>query len=129
EKRLDRLIESLTISLLTAHPARGNALIQMLRHDLKVQVRKLWCPDAAWLAGYKKCQLAHLIGELRGAAYIHAAQQAKKSELVESLAKLFADAAEGKLNDKELVERLNRWLPENLREPTAAEQADRAEAA
>jgi hypothetical protein len=37
--------------------------------------------------------------------------------LVEVLAKLFSDAADGKLDDKELAERTNRWLPSNLREP------------
>ena len=40
----------------------------------------------------------------------------KKSELVEILVKLFADAADGKLEDKKLAERLNSWLPSNLRE-------------
>ncbi|MDP2325794.1 MAG: hypothetical protein Q8N51_17445 [Gammaproteobacteria bacterium] len=101
----------------------------MLKRDLKVEVRSLWCPDAAWLAGYKKCQLANLFGELRGAAYVHAAKQAKKSELVAALDKLFADAAAGTLEDKELAGRVNQWLPENLREAPTAEQADRAEAA
>jgi hypothetical protein len=39
----------------------------------------------------------------------------KKSELVTELDKLFADAAEGRLEDKKLAERVNRWLPVNLR--------------
>jgi len=44
------------------------------------------------------------------------APERKKSELVESVAKLFADAADGKLEDKKLAERLNSWVPTNLRE-------------
>ena len=35
---------------------------------------------------------------------------------VESLAKLFADAADDKLEDKKLAQRLNAWLPTNLRD-------------
>ena len=44
------------------------------------------------------------------------APERKKSELVDVLAKLFTDAAEGKLDDKPLAEQLNCWLPFNLRE-------------
>jgi hypothetical protein len=32
------------------------------------------------------------------------------------LDKLFAEAVDGKLEDKQLAERVNRWLPSNLRE-------------
>jgi hypothetical protein len=98
-------------------------LIQMLRHDLKVDIRKYWTPNTEWLAGYKKCQLAHLVGELQGQVYTHAAKQAKKSELVATLAKLFADAVEGMLEDNELAERVNAWLPSNLREPAEDKEA------
>jgi hypothetical protein len=56
--------------------------------------------------------------ELKGP--VHApAPETKKSALVEVLAKLFADAAEGKLEDKRLEERVNGWLPSNLREVEA----------
>ena len=52
--------------------------------------------------------------ELKG--QVHApAPERKKSELVELLDKLFDDAANGKLEDKQLAERLNAWLPSNLR--------------
>jgi hypothetical protein len=34
---------------------------------------------------------------------------------VHALAKLFSDAAEGKVEDKNLAERVNQWLPCNLR--------------
>ena len=40
----------------------------------------------------------------------------KKSDLVASIAKLFDDAAEGKLEDKKLAERVNAWSPSNFRE-------------
>jgi hypothetical protein len=51
---------------------------------------------------------------------VHApAPETKKSALVESLVKLFADAAENKLEDKRLEERVNDWLPINLREVEA----------
>jgi hypothetical protein len=39
----------------------------------------------------------------------------KKSELLAELDKLFADAVEGKLEDKTLAEKVNQWLPVNLR--------------
>ena len=40
----------------------------------------------------------------------------KKSELVEHLTRLFTDAAEGRLEDKALADRVNGWLPANLRD-------------
>jgi hypothetical protein len=48
--------------------------------------------------------------------YARAAEGRKKSELVSELAKLFADAAEGRLEDAGLTSKLNTWLPSNLRE-------------
>jgi hypothetical protein len=84
---------------------------------------RVWRPEAAWLKGFQKVQLAHLIGEIRGPAYRTAAERKKKSELVESLDKLFADAAEGRMEDKSLAEKLNAWLPANLREPAEATKA------
>jgi hypothetical protein len=35
------------------------------------------------------------------------------------LATLFADGAEGRIEDAGLAERVNGWLPANLREPEA----------
>jgi hypothetical protein len=46
----------------------------------------------------------------------------KKSELVDSLAKLFADAAEGRVEDAALAAKVNTWLPVNLREPVEADE-------
>jgi hypothetical protein len=71
--------------------------------------------DAAFGRGdYQKIQLAHLLGELKGPAHSPSPDR-KKSELVAELAELFADAAEGRIEDKKLAERLNSWLPSNLR--------------
>jgi len=78
-------------------------------------VRDDWRPDAAWLSGFQKIQLAHLIVELKGVVHAPPPEK-KKSELVDVLVRLFADAADGKLEDKQLAERVNRWLPYNLRE-------------
>lgn len=129
--KLDALIDLLVVEHVTAHLRRETALVSHLVAELNVNVRDFWRPDAAWLSGYQKIQLAGLISELKGP--VHApAHERKKSELVESLAKLFADAAEGKLEDKQLAEKLNRWLPSNLRPeaqtaeeegPESAEQA------
>jgi hypothetical protein len=60
------------------------------------------------------------MAELRGQVYNPARETRKKTELVEVLAALFADAAEGKLDDKKLAERANRWLPSNFRESLVA---------
>ena len=89
---------------------------------MKVDVRKAWRPDAAWLACYQKCQLAHLLAELIGSDYDPATETRKKSELVDVLAKLFADAADAKLDDKKLADRVNQWLPANLREQTSQDE-------
>ena len=86
-----------------------------LADELKVNIRNHWRPDAAWLAGYQKIQLSQLVSELLGPAHTPSPDK-KKSELVEALAKLFTDAAEGTVEDKKLAERLNQWLPSNLRE-------------
>lgn len=117
--KLDALIDLLLVNLLTCHPVRGTPLVQVLAKELKVDFRKHWRPDRSWLSAYRKCQLAHLMAELRGPVYSPAHETRKKTELVEVLATLFADAAEGKLEDKALAERVNRWLPVNLREKAA----------
>ena len=114
--KLDALIDLLLVDCITAHPVRSTELVGHLASQLKVNVREHWRPDAAWLSGFQKIQLAHLIVELEGA--IHApAPERKKAELVEQLAKLFADAAEGKLEDK---------TPGRDRKPVAAVQSPQA---
>jgi hypothetical protein len=82
-----------------------------LADELAVGVRAQWRPDATWLGGYQKFQLAALIGHLRGPAYGSAAEKRKKSELVTQASALFADAAEGRLTDPALAGRVNQWLP------------------
>jgi hypothetical protein len=55
---------------------------------------------------------------------IHApAPETKKSALVEILSKLFADAANDKLEDKKLTQRVNSWLPSNLRDRVEVEES------
>jgi ParB family chromosome partitioning protein len=116
DSRVDKLIDLLTVECITAHLQRRTELIHQLSVELKVDIRQFWCPDAAWLTGYQKIQLAHLMAELHGTIYNPANENRKKTELVEVLVKLFSDAADGKLESKELAQRLNRWLPSNLRE-------------
>ena len=112
--KLDSLIDLLIVDRVTAHMVRPTPLVQRLAGELKVNVRDYWRPDAAWLSSFQKIQLAHLVVELKGP--VHApSPESKKSALVEVLAKLFADAAAGKLEDKQLAERVNAWLPSNLR--------------
>src|SRR5690606_13480209 len=89
---------------------------RLLARELGVDVRRYWRPDVHWLSSYKKCQLAQLIGELRGPAHGSAAERRKKSELVEELTALFTDAAEGRIEEASLAERVNRWQPANLRD-------------
>ena len=113
--KLDALIDFLTVECITAHLQRRTELVHHLATELKINVRNGWRPDAQWLSGFQKIQLAHLIIELKGQINAPAPER-KKSELVEVLAKLFTDAAEGTLEDKQLAERVNRWLPSNLRE-------------
>jgi hypothetical protein len=60
------------------------------------------------------CQLKHLLTELIGPVCDAARETRRKSEWAEVAAKLFIDAAEGKLG-KTLADRVNRWLPVNLR--------------
>ncbi|HEY4311619.1 MAG TPA: ParB/RepB/Spo0J family partition protein [Pirellulales bacterium] len=115
EEKLDALIELLTAECLSAHMSRRTALIERLAGELDVNMREVWRPDAAWLSSYQKVQLADLIGELRGGVMHRPSDDRKKTELVLSLEKLFADAAEGKLEDAKLAETVNRWLPSNLR--------------
>lgn len=112
--KLDDLIDLLTVSCLTAHLQRRTELVHRLATELKVNVREDWRPDAAWLSGFQKIQLSHLLTELLGPIHTPAPER-KKSELVEQLANLFTDAAEGKLEDKSLAQRVNAWLPSSLR--------------
>jgi len=112
--KLDGLIDLLIVDRITAHMQRPTPLVSRLAEELKVNLRDHWRPDAAWLSSYQKIQLAHLVVELKGP--VHApAPETKKSALVAVLEKLFTDAADGKLEDKQLAGRVNSWLPSNLR--------------
>ena len=74
------------------------------------------------LAAYQKIQLADQIVELRGPA--HARSETKnKNQLVAELAQLFADAATGKLDVKQLAAKANAWLPATLRSAVYTEHA------
>ncbi|MDP9174499.1 MAG: ParB/RepB/Spo0J family partition protein [Planctomycetota bacterium] len=129
EKKLDALIDLLTVECVTAHLQRRTELVWQLAAELGVELRRYWRPDERWLSGYQKIQLAHLIGELRGPVYAKAAEIKKKSELVSELAKLFTDAAEGRMEDAKLAAKLNAWLPSNLREEPQPDDKERASAA
>lgn len=113
--KINALIDLLIADCVTAHMQRQTRLVHHLARELKVNVRDYWRPDAAWLSGFQKIQLAHLVVELKGETYAPAPER-KKSELVDLLVKLFTDAADGKLEDKPLAERVNQWLPFNLRD-------------
>jgi ParB family chromosome partitioning protein len=115
DKKVDSLIDLLTVECITAHLQRRTELVWRLATELGVNVRRYWRPDERWLSGYQKIQLAHLIGELHGPAHMASAESKKKSELVAELAKLFTHAAEGHLEDTKLAAKLNDWLPLNLR--------------
>jgi hypothetical protein len=86
-----------------------------------VDARASWTPDADWFKGYRKLQLARLLGELRGPAHGSAAERRKKSELVEELASLFKEAEAGRMTDADLSARVNAWTPACLTDTTAAE--------
>lgn len=113
EKELDRLIAILITDCLTGHGQRETPLLTILAEELEVSVRKHWTPDADWLSGYQKFQLADLIGTLKGPVYRSAALSRKKSELVEELAVLFSQAAAavGGFSDPAVPERANTWMP------------------
>jgi hypothetical protein len=117
EKKLDDLIDLLVVELVTAHPLRPTKLIAHLATELKVNMRDDWKPDADWLGSFQKIQLAHLVTDLRGPVHAPTPDRTK-SELVKQLAQLFADAAEGRLEDKSLAAKVNAWLPANLRPKT-----------
>jgi hypothetical protein len=112
--KLDALIDLRVVELLTCHALRETALIHLLAKELAVNFRREWRPDAAWLANFKKVQLSHLLGELYGKVYDPSRETRKKSELVEALANVFADAAEGTLEDEKLAGRVNTWQPSCL---------------
>ncbi|MDZ4697103.1 MAG: ParB/RepB/Spo0J family partition protein [Deltaproteobacteria bacterium] len=120
DKKLDALIDVLTVDLVMTHPQRSTPLVELLAAQLKVNVRDDWAPNTEWLGCFQKIQLAHLITDLLGSAHAPSLDR-KKTELVDQLARLFADAATGKLNDKALADKLNAWLPANLR-PEATNQ-------
>jgi len=129
EEKLDALIDLLIAETLSAHPARTTPLIARLAGELHVDIRRCWRPDATWLKGFQKIQLAHLIGELCGPVYRGTAERKKKSELVELLDKLFTDAAEGHVQDATLAAKVNTWLPANLREPVQSPPKTHSQAA
>jgi ParB family chromosome partitioning protein len=113
--KLDALIDLLLAETITAHLTRPTKLIDIMVQEFELNIREYWMPDAEWFAGYQKLQLSHLMGELLGAVYDPKREIRKKSELVSVLATLFVDAAEAKLDDKKLAQRVNQWVPVNLR--------------
>ena len=127
DKELNGLIDLLTVNCITAHLQRRTEMVWTLATELGVEVRRYWRPDERWLSSYQKIQLTHLIGELTGPMYAKAAEVKKKTELVSQLAKLFTDAAEGRLEDT-LAAKVNAWLPSNLR-PAAQTDETETEAA
>jgi ParB-like chromosome segregation protein Spo0J len=129
DRRLDALIESLTVAAVSGSLAGRSPLMALLAADLEVDVRASWTPDAEWFKGYRKLQLARLLGELRGPAHGSAAERRKKSELVEELASLFKEADAGRMTDADLSARVNAWTPACLTdsdETTEAEPDDDA---
>lgn len=123
--QLEELIDLLTVQALVGSLNHHDPLSVRLSADLGLELRTVdgeaaqgWKPDTEWLKGYKKIQLAGLMGELRGPAYGSAAEKMKKSELVAILAGLFADGAANTLPfpDEALVDRLNRWTPSCVRQ-------------
>jgi ParB family chromosome partitioning protein len=117
--KLEDLIDLLIAECVTAHMHRRTELVHRLATELKVDARSHWRPDSEWLSSFQKIQLADLITKLKGSVHAPAPER-KKSDLVDALAKLFAEAAEGKLEDKELGDRVNCWLPSNLQEEIAS---------
>ena len=114
KSRLEALIDLLIVECVTAQLHRPTQLVRLLYDQLKVNIRAYWKPDAIWLSSYQKIQLAQLLTELTHPQN-PVGPNRKKTELVEILAQLFSDAAEGTLEDKPLEKRLNQWLPPNLR--------------
>jgi hypothetical protein len=79
-----------------------------------------------WLGSYQKLQLGQLIGVLRGPTFVSSADR-KKSELVEDASLLFANAAAGKLENSEMQNRINAWLPKLFRLPLADQATSASE--
>jgi hypothetical protein len=129
DKQVDALVNLLTVETITAHLQRRTELVWRLAEELGVEIRRYWRPDERWLSGYQKIQLAQLVQELGGPTYAAKVDGKKKSELVAELAKLFTDAAEGRLEDAKLAAKVNCWLPSNLREPSHKEDKPVASAA
>jgi hypothetical protein len=116
EAKMEALIDVLIVECVTAHLKRETKLVSRLAAELKIDFREHWHPDSKWLSSYQKIQLSHLLSEVLGSTYDPSRETRKKSELVDAAAKLFSDAADGKMEDKVLAERVNRWLPANLRD-------------
>jgi hypothetical protein len=127
DKELNGLIELLTVECITAHLQRRTELVWILATELGVEVRRYWRPDERWLSSYQKIQLAHLFGELHGPRYAKATEIMKKSDIVIALAKLFTDAAEGRLEDT-IAAKVNAWLPSNLREAPQTDEPEQVPA-
>lgn len=128
DRRLDALIESLIVAAVSGSLSHRSPLAGLLASDLEVDVRASWTPDAEWFKGYRKLQLARLIGELRGPAHGAAAERRKKSELVEEVASLFKEADAGRMADPDLSARVNGWTPACLTPPPETPEVAEAEA-
>lgn len=125
ENELDALIAVLIVEAFTGHTQRATPLVGLLREELNVSVREHWTPGSEWLAGYRKSRLAGLVGELKGPMYGSIALKSPKTEVVKTLAEVFAKAAESpeSVTEPDVAERLNAWVPAMLGDNAAVSMA------
>jgi hypothetical protein len=123
EADLDALIALLTAEAVTGSLARPTDLVCQLARELGVDLRSQWRSTASWLGSYQKVQLAGLIAALCGPAHAPSPEK-KKSELIDQVDRLFADAAAGTLTDGAIAARVNQWLPEEIRAALAPADAE-----
>lgn len=111
DSALDELVTLLVVNLITNRSLRPNGLVVRLASDLKVNLRDHWTPDAPWLKGYRKVQMVDLMKTLVGVPPL---ADAKHSQLVVTLAEVFAMTKAGTHGDKRVAERVSKWLPKEV---------------
>jgi ParB/RepB/Spo0J family partition protein len=122
DKVLDELATLLVVNLITNRSLKPNGLVVRLASDLKVNLRDHWTPDGPWLKGYRKVQLVDLMTTLVG---IPPLAGAKHSQLVPSLAEVFAMAKAGTHGDQKVAERVSRRLPKDVAQEIAQQARGR----
>jgi len=131
EKDIDRMITALLVSCFGQEGVEEldteRSFFNLLAEDLKVSMREWWVPDADFLSGFRREELARMAVQCGASVRLGRLQDYGKHKLVEALAKYFERTADPKAELDKYDRKGRSWLPAMMQFPAKVEAADPAE--